>query len=398
MTGLRKSITDKIHYIPTEEVEKIVWNGDSVEYDTALYELGKNYDEFIVLNPAFSFLTLKEELPITAVVDSCITWKYQDSWVGKYFTKNWINEKQYHEVNLNLICKKNAAFKNIKFNDIAVTDLYNLKYQMVWYLDNKFTEEKIWVYKCYLENIETKGTKYMGSISPIDRSAKTPDVVFISYNEVNAEENWLRVLTKAPNAKRVNGIKGIVNAHKQAAELSSTDMFYVVDGDAYLTDDFNFDFQPDIFNRECVYVWTSQNPINNLTYGYGGVKLLPKDLVLKVNQSTIDMTTNISRKFKIFNQVSNITRFNTDEFNTFRSAFRECAKLSSRIFLQEDYLKNKERLTVWCTEGFDKPYGEWAIKGALAGKKYGEENINNPDSIRLINSLEFIKLKFEELM
>ena len=33
-------------------------------------------------------------------------------------------------------------------------------------------------------------------------------------------------------------------------------------------------------------------------------------------------------------QVSNITAFNTDPFNTWRSAFRECTKLASAIIIQ----------------------------------------------------------------
>ena len=43
------------------------------------------------------------------------------------------------------------------------------------------------------------------------------DVFFISYNEQYADENFEALLDKAPLAKRVDGIKGIFNAHKHAA-------------------------------------------------------------------------------------------------------------------------------------------------------------------------------------
>jgi hypothetical protein len=66
------------------------------------------------------------------------------------------------------------------------------------------------------------------------------DVVFISYNEANAEENYLRLLDTCPRAKRVHGVKGIHNAHIKAATLCDTDMIWIVDGDAVIADDFNY--------------------------------------------------------------------------------------------------------------------------------------------------------------
>ena len=105
-------------------------------------------------------------------------------------------------------------------------------------------------FKGKLKDYKPTGTKDMGYVSITGITQL--DVIFISYNEPNAEKNWLRVLEKSPKAFRINGIKGIVNAHKCAAELATTDMFYVVDGDAYLTDEWSFAYQPSIFDRDCV--------------------------------------------------------------------------------------------------------------------------------------------------
>ena len=66
------------------------------------------------------------------------------------------------------------------------------------------------------------------------------DVVFISYNEPNADTNYNNLLKKFPNAKRIHGVKGIHQAHIAAANIATTEMFYVVDGDADLVNDFNF--------------------------------------------------------------------------------------------------------------------------------------------------------------
>ena len=508
------------YYVPIKEIEKVEWTGDAATYDLALYNLGYNYSDFIIVNPAFPNFKFDANAVLPLVNSNrCIVWKYNDTWVAKYFKQEWIDEKKYWEADLELVWKKNPDI-DIAFDIPTIEDLYDLNYEMVWHLDTRFNtvQDKVWVYKCKLSYCEVVGIKDMGHISPsnlrivhnpdipkmeysteltvplydlkyecvwyldskyntgkdkvwaikaklrggnksvkdmgyvspkliynpelpaieyitddhipyvdlvyehvwmIDEKLtnglddvwaakilpanskgtkvvgnikiKLPeqlDVIFISYNEPNAEENWTRVKEKAPNAKRINGVKGIVAAHKRAAELATTDMFYVVDGDAYVADDFNFDFQPDLFNRDCVHVWQSINPVNDLVYGYGGVKLLPRELTLQVNEDNPDMTTSISNKFRVIKKVSNISAFNTSEFNTFRSAFRECAKLSSGILRRQLTRESKQRLDIWCTQGADRPYGEWAIKGSIAGKEFGDKYKDDSQMLSQINNLE----------
>jgi hypothetical protein len=226
---------------------------------------------------------------------------------------------------------------------------------------------------------------------------KPYDIVFISYNEPNADENYNRLLKKFPRSKRVDKVKGIHQAHIKAAELSETEMFWVVDGDAVITEDFNFDYETSTYERDIVHVWRSQNPINNLIYGYGGVKLLPRKLTLEMDVNTSDMTTAISKKFKAMTEVSNITAFDTDPFNTWKSAFRECVKLSSRVIERQNEKETKERLDVWCSIGNEKKFGLYAIKGAIAGRIYGEENKENTEKLKLINDFDWLKAKFDEI-
>lgn len=394
-----------VYQIPKEEIEKIKWNGNYKDYDQDLFQLGSGHDEFIIINPAFSNLKILENLePITVDSNRCIVWKYKDQWLAKYFTKYWIVEKRYFEINLNLKLdiewQRNTELdSNIVFDHNPtinpIADLYDLNYEMIWYVNPKHTDSLIWAYRGKLKDSITLGTKDMGFVSL--PGPEHLDVVFISYNEPNAEKNWQRVLEKSPKAIRVDGIDGIVNAHKCAAKLVTTDMFYVVDGDAYLSDDWNFDYQPNIFDRDCVHVWRSKNPINDLEYGYGGVKLLPTQLTLNVDTDCVDMTTTISERLRIMNKVSNLTEFNTDEFNTFRSAFRECTKLSSNILKRQQARESIKRLYVWCTVGADRPFGEWAIKGAKAGKNFGAANAENLANLSLINNYKWLKNQFDEL-
>lgn len=220
------------------------------------------------------------------------------------------------------------------------------------------------------------------------------DIVFISYQEINADENWNDLKNRFPTAIRVHGVKGIHQAHIQAAKLCHTDMFWVVDGDAKILEEFNFDYRT--FIRDTVYVWRSQNPVNDLVYGNGGVKLLPRSMTINMDLSKPDMTTSISQKFKPIFEVSNITSFNTDPFNTWKSSFRECCKLASKVIDRQKNDETNERLTAWCNLGKDRLYGEYCISGALEGKKYGLKNRNNIDNLKKINDFEWLKKMFEE--
>ena len=221
------------------------------------------------------------------------------------------------------------------------------------------------------------------------------DIVFISYQEPNAEENWHRLKSRFPFAKRVHGVKGIHQAHIKAASICFTDMMWVVDGDAIVLDSFNFNYIP--FDLEYVYVWRSQNPVNDLEYGNGGLKLLPRKMTLNMDVSKPDMTTSISTKFKPVFEVSNITSFNTDPFNTWKSAFRECCKLASKIIDRQKSDETETRLTAWCNKGQDRPYGSYAINGAISGKKYGEDNKENLTALSFINNFEWLNKKFKEI-
>jgi hypothetical protein len=218
------------------------------------------------------------------------------------------------------------------------------------------------------------------------------DVVFISYQEPNADENYSKLLKKVPTAKRVNGVKGIHQAHIEAAKLSSSKMFFVVDGDAAICDDFTFDYQVPVWDETTVHVWRSINPVNGLEYGNGGVKLLPRLLTENVDVNTTDMTTSISDRFKVVDQLSNYTVFNTDPFQAWKGAFRECAKLSSKTITRQNNEETEDRLNTWCTKGSEERYGSYALAGANAGREFG---ISNRSNISLINNFDWLQQQFD---
>jgi hypothetical protein len=222
------------------------------------------------------------------------------------------------------------------------------------------------------------------------------DVIFISYNELQADANWNNLKIQVPWAMRVHGVKGIHQAHIEAAKKAHTPMIWIVDADAIIVDDFDFSYIPKRTDRDAVHVWRSRNPINDLEYGYGGVKLFPRLATINMDTSRPDMTTSISNKFKLMPQISNITAFNTDEFSTWRSAFRECCKLASAVIDRQQQDETNTRLAAWCSAtGRDRPFGDYAIQGARAGRKYGVANQGNIEALKKINDFDWLKEQFD---
>jgi hypothetical protein len=225
---------------------------------------------------------------------------------------------------------------------------------------------------------------------------KPYDVVFISYYESFAAERLAALLRKLKHnyVVHVKDVKGIHQAHVEAAKKISSEMFYVVDADAIVLDDFNFDYQIPYYDsnaKATVHVWHSRNPVNNLEYGNGGVKLLPRRMTMDMDISKPDMTTSISKWFKSIPIVSNINGFNTDPFNTWKSAFRECCKLASRVIDRQDDAETQHRLEIWCEQSLD----EYATAGARAGKIFGETNRTNLEELKKINDFAWLKEQFD---
>ena len=217
------------------------------------------------------------------------------------------------------------------------------------------------------------------------------DVIFLSYKETFADYHFSKLQDKLrtihPELRLIwiKDVDGIFNAHKQAANRVSSKMFWVVDADAVLTEDFNFSYIPDVYDDEVVHVWASENPITGDKYGYGGVKLFPTDLVRESTSWGLDFTTGLSKRFKSIDNVSCITKFNTDAFSTWRSAFRECVKLT----LNED-ADSLDRLNKWLSAtGGD--YVEEAVRGAQEGNRFALNNKSDLESLNKINDFKWLE-------
>ena len=111
-----------------------------------------------------------------------------------------------------------------------------------------------------------------------------------------------------------------------------------------------------------------------------------------MDTTTTDMTTSISNKFKVIDEVSNITAFDTDAFSTWKSAFRECAKLAGKTINRQDEEETNARLKTWTTYATGS-YKRDALRGANAGMQFG---LSDSSNINLINDFDWLKEKFDE--
>lgn len=215
----------------------------------------------------------------------------------------------------------------------------------------------------------------------------TYPVVFISFDEPNADEHYHQLLQIEPSALRVHGVLGFDTAHKTAAKLvQSTELeatrFFTVDADNLINPSAwtalkNLplaDFYPDH-----ALSWNSFNPLNGLTYGNGGVKLWPIDWVLNMKTheaSELEVKTDFCWEPKYLQLAGCLssTVITGSPFQAWRSGFREGVKAAS-VLAKATYQANEPdsyptvllRLVQWMTVGKDVVNGDYAILGAMQG-------------------------------
>lgn len=227
------------------------------------------------------------------------------------------------------------------------------------------------------------------------------DVVFISYDEPNAEEHWADLLNKCPWAKRVHGVKGFDAAHKVAATESKTEWLVTVDGDNVVDEEF---FSGVVPTEPKVMSWAGRNVINGLVYGNGGLKIWPRALALsmKTHEAAADSRNAVEFcwgiPYRHMRGSFSETRPNETPRQAFRAGYREGFKMCMHegiVVGPSEFQKtvpsiNRRRLQVWCSVGSDAANGDWAIMGARLGAIAALEG-EDPTVIRDLEKIDAIQ-------
>jgi len=229
------------------------------------------------------------------------------------------------------------------------------------------------------------------------------DVVFLSYDEVNADHNWHALKQMVPNAIRVHGVKGFDAAHKAAAAAANTERFILVDADNLVDKSFfEIKTQVPFHMHHSVWQWCSQNNVTGLRYPFGGVKIWTRELInsMKSHEACDDGDDRMKTDFweqpsyNTFYRVFSTNVTNASPYHSFRAGYREAVKLGScagRIKHAEQYkpgcMYNPDirRAGVWMSCGAEVENGLWSILGARQGfidylsAENNMEDINNYD-------------------
>jgi hypothetical protein len=207
------------------------------------------------------------------------------------------------------------------------------------------------------------------------------DVVFLSYDEPNADLHYADLCNKVPWAKRVHGVKGSDAAHKAAAELSETEWFVTVDADNIVDSKF-FDLDLKMDNPKIqVYGWCGRNSINGLRYGNGGLKIWRKDFVLNMKTHEASDSDRGQVDFCWEDGYQNFPKVFSDSiitgspFQAWRAGFREGVKMTLLDGVRVPPMEIKERiwwhnthrLRMWSTVGAHEENGLYAVYGARLG-------------------------------
>jgi len=211
------------------------------------------------------------------------------------------------------------------------------------------------------------------------------DIIYLSYDEPNAEKNYADLLTKVPWAKRIHGVKGSDAAHKACAEISETDRFITVDGDNIVHADFlnvELDFSENEYLEKAVISWCGKNIINDLMYGNGGLKCWPREYVLSMRthenadpdnaHAQVDFCWDV--EYIQMNECFSTVYNNATSQQAWRAGFREGVKMALNQGVKptvEEFYENHWRclhwLYIWMMVGSDVEHGDWANLGARAG-------------------------------
>jgi hypothetical protein len=210
------------------------------------------------------------------------------------------------------------------------------------------------------------------------------DCIYLTYDEPQREEFWVKIRNMIPWAKRVDGVKGSDAAHKAAGEASDTERFILIDGDNIPDAEFfnlTLEFPTEEYQR-AVFRWRARNHVNGLMYGNGGISSWTREFVanMRTHEATDGRTETqvefcFDPNYWAMHDCYSTTYPNGSPFHAWRAGFREGVKMcldkgarpTVADFKDKVHRRNLEHLTVWHNIGADVDHGEWSIAGARQG-------------------------------
>jgi hypothetical protein len=218
------------------------------------------------------------------------------------------------------------------------------------------------------------------------------DIIFFSNGEASADKNYehlLKITHGLPNkVTRIDGVNGRVKSQHAAANNSNTAWYFLVNAKLKVSAKFDFSWQPDRLQIPKHYIFHATNPINGLVYGHQAIVANNKKLTLANFGTGLDFT--MDSEHEVVPIISGIGMYNSSEWDTWRTAFRECIKLKA-----SGTEENQIRLNTWLTVGLGEFY-QYSLQGAKHAVEYYDEVSGDFEKLRLSYDWDWINCYYKD--
>lgn len=219
---------------------------------------------------------------------------------------------------------------------------------------------------------------------PQDFNADDLDIVYLTYDEPIADENFAAIKEKYPRAMRLHRVTGMTKAFATAPQLVNSPWYVLIDGDNTLLPavDLNVLRPPSDDSQgklhKTVLVHGARNAVNDLEYCYGGIKICPTLWFRGITADVVDPIASRGTEIVFMpDTVLSTTNFNSDAYGAWKAGFRESVMLSTSCLLDFDGAEGwgwlDKYLNAWKTLGHGRPYGDYCMDGANDGHRYAQE-------------------------
>lgn len=227
--------------------------------------------------------------------------------------------------------------------------------------------------------------------------SKPLDIVFLSNGETGADENYehlLKVTKGLPNrVVRVDGVDGRVAAYHAAADASETPWMLTVFAKLKVDSNFNWNWQPDRLQIPKHYIFNAHNPVNGLVYGHQAMIAYNKKITLANPGRGLDFT--LDDEHEVVELNSGVALYNTDEWSTWRTSFREVLKLKATTVANPSDETSAKRLWTW-TNIAAGDFAQYCLDGASDAIAYFDETEGDSAMLKLSYDWAWLRERFDQ--
>ncbi|WP_275462324.1 hypothetical protein [Streptomyces noursei] len=219
------------------------------------------------------------------------------------------------------------------------------------------------------------------------------DAVFLSYDEPMADSLYCRLQRAlGGTVKRLHGVHGMRRAYRLCAEVVDKEQSFLADGDFAINADFAPAEVEPLDEGVSMRVWRAVNPVNGLSYGYGGLKLIRRSALREMGEA-VDVLAALPGRIEFAQQMAGITRFNQSPFHAWKAGFRECAMLArgSEYGMAENDARHRVAAWINSQEG---EFATYAAAGAREGVSFARAAAREPKVFDHLNDPSWLRSRF----